>query len=389
MSDRPLNIGITCYPSFGGSGIMATEIGHAMARRGHQVHFISQGVPRRFDRWVDNVFFHNVEARSYPLLEHTPYTVALASKLVEVSRWESLDLLHVHYAVPHASSAFLARATLGEAAPRIVTTLHGTDTTIVGPDSSYRPVTRFCIEQSDGITVPSEFLRREARERLGIDGCCEIRVLPNFVDTEVFSPPQGPRAECVGHLFGGRLTDEDLLLTHVSNFRPVKRPQDVVEVFAAVAGEIPARLVMIGDGPERSRAEADLRARGLGSRVRFLGMQEHFEDILDCSDVFLLPSESESFGLAALEAQSSGVPVVGSDAGGLPEVVADGETGLLAPVGDVEAMVGHVLRLAREPALRRSMARSARERAVRLFRREPVVDRYEAFYRDVMARSRA
>lgn len=391
---RPLNIGIACWASFGGSGIMATEIGLAMARRGHRVHFVSKDVPRRYDRRVDRVYFHSVSDSDYPLLEGSAYTVALASKIVEVSGWDALDLVHVHYAVPHAASAALARAALGDAMPRVIMTLHGTDTTLVGPAPSYRPVIRACIEQCEGITVPSRWLAGEARARLGISEDRAIEVLPNFVDTESFAPATDANGRCLRDLFddesdGPPRPEDRLTLVHVSNFRAVKRVGDVVEVFTRVARDVPgARLLMIGDGPDRSRSEAALRREGLGERVRFLGMQEHFAELLRASDVFLLPSESESFGLAALEAQSCGVPVVGSDVGGIPEVVVHGETGLLAPVGDVDAMVAHVLSLARDAALRQRLGRAAREHVLRHFPREPVMDAYEAYYRKVLAQEK-
>ncbi|MCB9729562.1 MAG: N-acetyl-alpha-D-glucosaminyl L-malate synthase BshA [Deltaproteobacteria bacterium] len=377
-----MRIGVVCYGSFGGSGIVATELGLAMARRGHFVHFISRQAPRRYDRRLDQVWFHGVEMRDYPVLESPSYTVALASKIVEVCEWEGLDLVHVHYAVPHAASALLARSTLGARAPRFLTTLHGTDTTLVGADPAYRSVTRHAIEQSDGVSVPSEFLRRAAVQRLGLDPALPVEVLPNFVDTEAFAPAEGPNGRCLAQLFGG--TDPALTLVHVSNFRQVKRTVDLIEVFARVAREVPARLLMIGDGPERSLCETRLREAGLADRARFLGMQEHFADLLSRTDVFVLPSESESFGLAALEAQSCGVPVVASDAGGLPEVVADGETGLLAPVGDIEALSAAVLRLARDEPLRRAMGAAARARVLERFREGPVVDRYEDWYRRVL-----
>lgn len=379
----PMRIGVVCYGSFGGSGIVATELGLAMARRGHAVHFISRQAPRRYDRRMDGVFFHGVEMREYPILEYPPYTVALAAKIVDVARWERLDLVHVHYAVPHAASALLARETLGAASPKFLTTLHGTDATVIGPDPAYRSVIRHSIERSDGISVPSQFLRGEAVACLGMDPNQPIEVLPNFVDTDAFAPAEGPNGRCLAQLFGSE--EHALTLIHVSNFRSVKRAPDVVDIFARVAREVPARLLMIGDGPERSTCETRLRESGLASRARFLGMQERFADLLARTDVFLLPSATESFGLAALEAQSCGVPVVASDVGGIPEVVRHGETGLLAPVGDTEAMAAAVLSLARDDERRRAMATAARARALAHFREGPVVDRYEAWYRRVLA----
>lgn len=384
MNDRPLRVGIVCYGRFGGSGIMATEIGLALAERGHSVHFLSKDVPRRYDRRVDGVFFHGVEARDHPVLEHPLYTLALASRIADVARWESLDLVHAHYAVPHAAALFLAGAALGEAAPKAVLTLHGTDVTEVGSDPSYRPVTRFAIEAMDGVTVPSEHLRREAAARFDLAAGFDLRVLPNFVDTAAFAPAAGDGGRCLARLFGSE--EPAFAIVHVSNFRPVKRTGDVAAVFERVAREVPARLVLIGDGPDRQAVETRLRDAGLGDRVRFLGMQEHFADLLARADVFLLPSAEESFGLAALEAQSCGVPVVASETGGLPGVVRDGETGLLAPPGDVEAFAAAVLRVAKDPALHAAMRRAARAHVLASFRKEDVMDRYEAFYREVLAR---
>jgi N-acetyl-alpha-D-glucosaminyl L-malate synthase BshA len=380
---RPLRIGVVCYGSFGGSGIVATELGMAMARRGHAVHFISRRAPRRYDRRMDSVFFHGVETREYPVMESAPYTVAVAAKIVDVVQWERLDLVHVHYAVPHAASALLARETLGSASPRFVTTLHGTDATVLGADPAYRSVTRHAIERSDGISVPSQFLRQEAVLRLGLRADLAIEVLPNFVDTDAFGPADGPNGHCLAQLFGQH--EAALTLIHVSNFRALKRTLDVVDIFARVAARVPARLLMIGDGPERTVCETRVREAGLADRARFLGMQERFADLLARTDVFLLPSESESFGLAALEAQSCGVPVVASDTGGIPEVVVHGETGFLAPVGDVEAMAAAVLRLAGDEPLRRTMGANARARVLAHFGEAQIVDRYEDWYRRVLA----
>jgi L-malate glycosyltransferase len=369
-----MRLGITCFPSFGGSGIIATEIGLSLARRGHQVHFICTDVPWRFDRFVDNVFFHEVGARDYPLFDHSPYTLALTSKLVEVATWEKLDLLHVHYAIPHAVSAYLARQILGPAAPRIVTTLHGTDITVVGNDPSFLPVTRFAIEQSDGVTVPSHSLRRETYEELGVAARTAIEVIPNFVDTETYAPL--PERE-----------PHPPTLVHNSNFRPVKRVGDVIEVFARVAAALPdAELVLIGDGPERSRIERLVHDRGLGARVRFLGKQLHVASILQRCDLFLLPSELESFGLAALEALACGLPVVASRVGGLPEVI-DGENGALLPLGDVEGMANAAIKILSNEVLRNMTSAAARATAVEKFPREPTVSKYETYYQRIISTS--
>ena len=384
---RPLHIGITCYPTLGGSGIVGTEIGLAMAARGHQVHFVCYDTPRRFEP-RDGVFFHDVVVPDYPVFHREPYALALASKLVEVSRWERLDLIHVHYALPHATSAFLARSVLGAEAPKVITTVHGTDVTLVGLDASYRPITRFSLEASDAVTAPSQFLRRVTRDSLGFDNGDDIEVIPNFVDASRFVP--APHSdERLARLFG----DEDELqpdaptLMHVSNFRPVKRTWDVIEIFARVcASGHPARLVLVGDGPDRSRAEGRVRELGLAASVRFLGRMTRFIDILQQADVFLLPSETESFGLAALEAMSCGVPVVASAVGGLPEVIEHGRTGLLAPVGDVEAHAAAVCALLDDPPRRAALGRAARQTAAERFALEPAIDRYEALYRRVLQR---
>ena len=384
-----LGVGIICYPTFGGSGVVATEIGIAMARRGHRVHFIAWDVPGRLGEWIANVRFHAVEARDYPLFRHEPYTIALASKLVEVASFEGLDVVHVHYAVPHAASAFLAAQVLGDKAPKVLTTLHGTDITLVGADPSYLPITRFSIQRSDAVTAPSQFLRNATREILGVGDETPIEVIPNFVDTDRWSPAEQRDRRAVAALCGPPVDGVDPalpVLVHVSNFRPLKRVCDVVEIFRRVTERHPARLVLVGDGPERSRAERQVHALGLGDRTAFLGKQERFDEVLRHADVFLLPSETESFGLAALEALSCGVPVVASRVGGLPEVVADGETGYLLPVGDVAAMADRVIQLLDDPALLARMRVAARHRALTCFPQEPVIDRYEALYHTLAGR---
>jgi N-acetyl-alpha-D-glucosaminyl L-malate synthase BshA len=386
-----LRIGITCYPTFGGSGIIATEIGLELARRGHRVHFICHDVPGRLDRFADNVFFHEVEMRDYPLFHHAPYELALASKMVEVATYQRLDLLHVHYAIPHAASAFLAAQILGPHAPRVVTTLHGTDTTLVGSDRSFLPITRFSIERSDGVTAPSQFLRRATYDKLALPVEVPIEVIPNFVDTQLYKPAEPREWQELARLFpnGTRTGGEPppKLLIHTSNFRPLKRVDDVVRVFAEVfeRANMPVRLVLVGDGPERSSVERAVHERGLGAHVCFLGKQLNFLAVLEQADVFLLPSESESFGLAALEALACGVPVVASDVGGLPEVVKHGETGFLSPVGDTGAMATHVLALLRDADRQARMGRAARADVEQRFQLAPLVTRYEEYYRKVLA----
>jgi N-acetyl-alpha-D-glucosaminyl L-malate synthase BshA len=378
-----LNIGITCFPTFGGSGMIATEVGLAMAERGHRVHFIARDLPVRLHGTHLKVLFHEVVESSYAALQGSgTYTIALASKMAEVARYAKLDVLHVHYAVPHATAAWMAREVLGASAPKVVTTLHGTDTTLVGTDPSYLPVTRLSILKSDAVTTPSAFLARATREGFGLPDALPIHVLHNFVDAERFAPRRD-REALRAHF--PDLQPGEPVLVHVSNFRPVKRVQDVVSVFQEVHRQRPARLLMIGDGPERSAAERRLRGLGLGARVAFLGKQEEFTEWLAACDVFLLPSEQESFGLAALEALSCGVPVVASDIGGLPELVEDGRSGYLVPLGDVAAMAGAVLALVREPARWAEASASARARVLQHFRRAPAVDRYEALYRSLLA----
>ncbi|MCI0570965.1 MAG: N-acetyl-alpha-D-glucosaminyl L-malate synthase BshA [Myxococcaceae bacterium] len=376
---RPLNVGITCFPTFGGSGMIATEIGLAMAERGHRVHFIARDLPVRLHSSRLKVLFHEVTESTYPALQQSgTYTIALASRMVEVARYERLDVVHVHYAVPHATAAWMAREVLGDAGPRVVTTLHGTDTTLVGRDPSYLPVTRHSILKSDVVTTPSAYLREATRVGFDLPAEFPIRVLYNFVDTERFAPRRD--REALRAVFPDLQAGEPVLV-HVSNFRAVKRVEDVVSVFTEVHRRRPCRLLMIGDGPERSPAERHVRKLGLDARAVFLGKQEHFAELLAASDVFLLPSEQESFGLAALEALSCGVPVVASAVGGVPELVVHGRTGFLAPVGDVAAMADAVLALVEDPGRWAQVSAAARTHVLEHFRREPAIERYEALYR--------
>jgi L-malate glycosyltransferase len=384
MTDRRLNLAITCFPTFGGSGMIATEIGLAMAERGHRVHFIAPALPVHLHGSRHKVHFHEVTESSYPALQNSgTYPLALASKMIEVAQEERLDILHVHYAVPHATAAWMAREVLGSQAPRIVTTLHGTDTTLVGIEPNYLPITRFSLLRSDAVTVPSAFLQRATWEGFGLaPETVPIEVISNFVDTARFAPSRDRAG--LRRLFP-ELGDGEPVLIHVSNFRPVKRIRDVVAIFAEVNRRLPCRLVMIGDGPERAGAERRLGELGLEERVAFLGNQEDFVELLAASDVFLLPSEKESFGLAALEALSCGVPVVASDIGGIPELVSDGETGCLAPVGEVGTMAASALTLLRDPARWQDFSRRARERVQARFQLTPAIDRYEALYQRLVA----
>jgi N-acetyl-alpha-D-glucosaminyl L-malate synthase BshA len=371
-----LAVGITCYHTFGGSGIVATEIGLELARRGHRVHFICAEPPARLPADTPNLAFHKVELRDYPLLLEGQYPLALASQMVDVAQKERLDLWHVHYALPHAISAWLAQQILGARAPRVVTTLHGTDITLVGNDPSYLPITRFSIEKSDGVTAPSAYLAQATRDNFGITR--DLEVIPNFVDTDHFSPGAPPSGAPVPMP----------TIVHSSNFRPLKRVDDVLAVFERLRRGRRCRLALLGDGPERPRIEAEVRARGLGDDVEFLGEQRDVVATLRRAQLFILPSETESFGLAALEALACGVPVVASRAGGLPEVVRDGEDGFLLPVGDVDAMAAKAASILDDGALQRRLSATARAGAVSRFSRAPMVTRYEKYYERVLTGSR-
>lgn len=329
---RNMNIGIVCYPTFGGSGVVATELGKALAKEGHKVHFITYSQPSRLDFLNENLFYHEVDFRSYPLFEYAPYELALASKMVSVVKNEKLDLLHVHYAIPHASAAYMAKQILkteGIYIP-VITTLHGTDITLVGKDASYEPVVTFSINQSDGVTSVSEDLKKETYQFFKITN--EIEVIPNFIDLEKF------KKQKKDHFKKAICPNGESLIVHTSNFRKVKRIKDVVEVFYNIHKEIPAKLLMIGDGPERSKAEKQAHELGIAADTRFLGKQEAVEEVLSVADLFLMPSEKESFGLAALEAMACEVPVISSNTGGLPELNVKGVTGFLSNVGDIQDM---------------------------------------------------
>ncbi len=374
---RTLRVGIVCYPMPGGSGVVATELGMSLAERGHEAHFITSSHPSRLRAYEPGVFLHKVDSVDYPLFQqHSPYALGLAVKIREVAVQHDLDVIHAHYAIPHAASAFLAREMLRPRRLRVMTTLHGTDITLVGAMPSYYEMTRFSIEQSDHVTAVSEFLREATVREFGVTR--PIEVIPNFVDTRVFRP------ECRPEIRRRLAPEGERIVMHVSNFRPVKNLEVVVDVFAGVARDIPSRLVLVGDGPERDRAERRSREHGVLDRVVFLGDQEYVADLLPAADVFLLPSGHESFGLAALEAMACGVPVVGSRIGGLPEVIVDGETGHLCDPDDVACMQELVRNLLTDEIRRREMGRRARERAEACFARDPVVDRYVDAYRRLM-----
>jgi len=375
-----MRIGITCYPTYGGSGAVATELGLELARRGHDVHFISYASPFRLRGFAERVTFHEVTPLDYPLFEQSsPYALALAVKQHEVAKRERVDLMHVHYAIPHAATAWLAKQMLEheQLSMKIVTTLHGTDITLVGQDPSYYTLTKFSIEQSDAVTAVSSYLREETYRAFGC-GHCDLRVIPNFISTADYHPPTDDS-------FRKRLAPKGhRVLVHVSNFRPVKRIGDVVKIFAGVRKKLPATLVLVGDGPDRDAAEHDVDSLGLRKDVRFLGKVENVGDVLRGADLFLLPSATESFGLAALEAMACAVPVVASRAGGLPEVVEDGKTGFLAPVGDVPAMTERALRVLEDAGAHERMQQHAAARALE-FSADRVVPRYEELYEEVLA----
>jgi N-acetyl-alpha-D-glucosaminyl L-malate synthase BshA len=371
-----MKIGIACYPTYGGSGVVAAELGKALAERGHHIHFISYALPIRLDGYVGNIVFHEVEISSYPLFDFPLYTPALASKIVEVSRFEKLDILHAHYAIPHATSAYLAKQILGDGL-KIVTTLHGTDITLVGLEPSYLPVMKFSIEQSDGVTAVSRFLREKTLTNYGIEK--EIEVIPNFIDPEKYHRVRTEKV-CRTLAEGG-----EKVLVHVSNFRAVKRVQDVVRIFDIVRQKVPCKLVLVGDGPDRSSCEKLVRDLGIMSEVKFLGKQTELVPILSAADVFLMPSQSESFGLSALEAMACELPVVSSSVGGLPELVVHGETGYIAEIGDVERMARYVVDLLTNEPRYRLMAAAARRRATEVFSAKRIVDRYEQYYERVLA----
>jgi len=375
-----VKIGITCYPTYGGSGALATELGIALAARGHEVHFISYRQPFRLPAFLPHVYFHEVDVGRYPLFEFPPYDLALAVRMHEVVLSHGLDLLHVHYAIPHATSAWIAREMLrAEGADvRLVTTLHGTDITIVGQDPSFQAITKFSIERSDRITAVSAFLQEETVRTFGCTGC-HVTAIPNFID-----PAQFDRSRYAG-LLRSELNCTCPILMHISNFRPVKRVTDVVRVFARVRERMRAMLVMVGDGPDRIAAEEEVRKLGLTGEVQFLGKIDAVAPLLASADLFLLPSASESFGLSALEALACGVPVIASDAGGLPEVIIPEETGVLCPVGDVEAMADSAVALLRDPARWARMSAAAAADARARFSQGAVVAQYEALYRETVA----
>ncbi len=372
-----LNIGIVCYPTFGGSGVVATELGKALAMEGHKVHFISYSQPARLDFFSENLFYHEVSVSKYPLFEYPPYETALASKLVDIALFENLDILHVHYAIPHASAAIMAKQILATRGKQIavVTTLHGTDITLVGKDATYEPVVSYSIDQSDAVTAVSKSLQEQTYESFQISK--EVQVIPNFIDFNRFSKKPKEHFKKALAPFGERI------LIHTSNFRKVKRVDDVVRVFKLVQEKIPSKLLLIGDGPERMNIEKLCRDLDICERVLFLGKQEMVEEILSVGDLFVMPSESESFGLAALEAMACQVPVISSNTGGIPELNVHGVTGFNSNVGDVDDMAANALFILEDEARLAEFKANALQHA-HAFAIENILPKYEAVYRSVM-----
>ncbi len=372
-----MKIGITCYPTYGGSGVIATELGKELALKGHQVHFISYALPFRLNEFVKNIVFHEVETSNYPLFEFPLYSLALASKMVEVAEYENLDLLHVHYAIPHATSAYLAKQILKDKKDlKIITTLHGTDITLVGLEPSFLPLVKFSIEQSDGVTAVSRFLK----EKTITNYSCEkpIEVIPNFIDSDLYKP-DGRTAFRENIAPNG-----EKVLVHTSNFRPVKRVPDTIKILKKVIEDIPTKLILVGDGPDRSECERLCRQLDLCDQVKFLGKQEGLVEILNSADLFLIPSQSESFGLAALEAMSCGLPVISSSVGGLPELISHNETGFIAEIGDVDRMAKYAVDLLGNDRKYKLFSKNARDRAVNKFDKSKIIPIYEEFYKSVL-----
>lgn len=376
-----MKIGIVCYPTFGGSGVVATELGKELAQKGHKVHFITYTQPIRLDFFNENLFYHEVNISSYPLFQYPPYESALAGKMVDVVRYEKLDLLHVHYAIPHATSAFLAKEILREKGIKIpvITTLHGTDITVVGKDSTYKPIVEFSINKSDGVTSVSDDLRKETFEFFKITN--HIEVIPNFIDMERFHKQKKEHFKKI------ICPNDEKLIVHISNFRKVKRIDDIIHVFGEILPKMPSKLLLIGDGPERQAMEKLCRKLELCDDIRFIGKLDAIEEVLSVADLFFMPSEKESFGLAALEAMACEVPVVSSNAGGIPELVIQGKTGLMSNVGDREDMVKNALHILHEdnlPTFKANALARAKE-----FDIKQIVPMYERFYQKIIDKVQA
>lgn len=373
-----MKIGITCYPTYGGSGVVATELGLALASLGHQVHFISYAIPHRLNRFFENIFFHEVEMSTYPLFEHSLYGLSLTSKMIEVIEYEELDLMHVHYAIPHAVSAYMARQVIRKTKKdfKFITTLHGTDITLVGLEPSFMPLVKFSIEESDGVTAVSRFLKEKTLTNYNIEK--DIEVIYNFIDIDKFKSEDSK-------VFRKHIAScGEKVLVHTSNFRPVKRVPDTIRILEKVKKEIPAKLVLIGDGPDRSECERLARELDLHKDVVFLGKQDALTEILNASDLFLMPSQSESFGLSALEAMACGIPVVSSSVGGLPELVIHNETGFIAEIGDIDRMAKYAVELLTNEKKYKTFSKNSRDRAVKHFDKNLIVPKYIEYYEKIL-----
>lgn len=374
-----MNIGIVCYPTFGGSGVVATELAKGLANRGHKLHILSYAKPARLDSFRTDIAYHEVDLSTYPLFEFPPYDLALANMMVHLIQYENLDVLHVHYAIPHATSAYLAKQILNSRAKDVpvITTLHGTDITLVGSDPTYKQVVDFSINQSDGVTAVSEYLKKETYRLFDITK--DIKVIPNFIDLDRFKKSKKE------HFKKAICPEGEKIVTHVSNFREVKRVTDVVSAFGKILENgVSAKLLMVGDGPERPKAENRCRELGMCDQVRFLGKQDQVEEVLSISDLFMIPSGSETFGLAALEAMSCSVPIISSNIGGLPEVNIHGETGYLCELGDIDCMASHATEILTDEKLQEKMSKAARKRA-EMFEMDKIVTVYEDYYKEVKA----
>jgi N-acetyl-alpha-D-glucosaminyl L-malate synthase BshA len=372
-----MKIGITCYPTYGGSGVVATELGKRLAEIGNEIHFISYALPYRLNSFSSNLFYHEVEVLQYPLFEYPPYSLSLASKMAEVIEFQKLDIMHVHYAIPHATSAYLAKQMMPDKNLKYVTTLHGTDITLLGGDPSFFKITKFSIEESTGVTAVSKFLRDKTIEVF--DTNKEIEVIPNFVPFEMQNGGKNPELRrCYAN-------EDEFIITHISNFRSLKRVTDIVPILKKISSNIKVKMLMIGDGPERSKTEEQCRNEQLCDKVVFLGKQENIPDLLSLSDVVLIPSASESFGLVALEAMACGIPCVSTNAGGLPEVNINGKTGFTRGVGDIEGLAGAISTILHDRKLAKEMGKTGREIALNKFSAEIVVPKYIQFYEKILS----
>ena len=374
-----MKIGITCYPTYGGSGTVATELGRNLAGRGHKVHFITTALPYRLSEFVENIFYHEVQVFNYPLFEYVPYSLSLASKMAQVAIRENLDLLHVHYAIPHATSAYLAKKIIASKRDiPVITTLHGTDITLVGNDPSYYDITRFSIEESDAVTAVSVYLKNQTLYRFAINKT--IEVIPNFVDTDRFSPQTGHQKDCRNCL----CKPGEKIIMHISNFRPVKRIPDIIEVFEGVSKQINARLVLIGSGPEKEKVRMLVDEKDLTGKVFFLGKQDDVSQLIPCADLYMLPSSHESFGLTALEAMSCGVPVIGTSGSGMNEFLGDNSGGFLYPVGDVHSMIEGCIKILDNSDLADEMGKKGREKVIKKYNTDLIINKYEDLYKRVV-----